>query len=79
MAEAEETFMSHLIELRSRVMKASIAIIIAFLCLMPWAAQMCDYTVFNPSQSHDAGGLYHRFALGVVSSMGLYCAGFISP
>lgn len=42
MAEAEETFMSHLIELRSRVMKASIAIIIAFLCLMPWAAQIFD-------------------------------------
>lgn len=42
MAETEETFMSHLIELRSRVMKAAIAIIIAFLCLMPWAAQIFD-------------------------------------
>lgn len=42
MAEAEETFMSHLIELRSRVMKASIAIIIAFVCLMPWAAHIFD-------------------------------------
>lgn len=40
--EPEETFISHLIELRSRLVKASAAIIIAFLCIMPWAAQVFD-------------------------------------
>ncbi|MDB5768232.1 MAG: tatC, partial [Collimonas fungivorans] len=31
----EETFISHLVELRNRIMKASIAVIVVFLCLMP--------------------------------------------
>jgi sec-independent protein translocase protein TatC len=38
----EETFISHLVELRNRIMKASAAIIIIFLCLMPWAADIYD-------------------------------------
>lgn len=38
----EETFISHLVELRNRIMKASIAIIVVFLCLMPWAATIYD-------------------------------------
>ncbi|QRX83794.1 twin-arginine translocase subunit TatC [Glaciimonas sp. PAMC28666] len=38
----EETFISHLVELRNRIMKASIAIIVVFLCLMPWAANIYD-------------------------------------
>ncbi|MGS0740952.1 twin-arginine translocase subunit TatC [Glaciimonas sp. GG7] len=39
----EETFISHLVELRNRIMKASIAIIVVFLCLMPWAANIYDF------------------------------------
>lgn len=39
---AEETFISHLIELRNRIMKASIAIIAIFVCLMPFAAHIYD-------------------------------------
>lgn len=39
---AEETFISHLIELRSRLVKAAIVVIIVFLGLMPWAQ-----TIFN--------------------------------
>ncbi|MFL9926585.1 twin-arginine translocase subunit TatC [Herbaspirillum lusitanum] len=39
---SEDTFISHLIELRSRVVKASAAVIIVFLCLMPWAAHIFD-------------------------------------
>jgi sec-independent protein translocase protein TatC len=39
---AGDTFISHLVELRSRVMKASVAIIVVFLCLMPWAGQIYD-------------------------------------
>lgn len=38
----EDTFISHLVELRNRIMKASAAIIIIFLCLMPWAADIYD-------------------------------------
>ncbi|TFV93931.1 twin-arginine translocase subunit TatC [Oxalobacteraceae bacterium OM1] len=41
-AEASETFISHLVELRNRIMKASIAVIVVFLCLMPFAAQIYD-------------------------------------
>ena len=37
-----ESFVSHLVELRNRVMKASIAIIAVFLCLMPWAGAIYD-------------------------------------
>lgn len=39
---AGDTFISHLVELRSRVMKASVAVIVVFLCLMPWAGQIYD-------------------------------------
>lgn len=39
---AGETFISHLVELRNRVMKASLAIIVVFLCLMPWAGAIYD-------------------------------------
>ena len=40
---AEDSFISHLVELRNRVMKASAAIVIVFLCLMPWAGQIYDW------------------------------------
>lgn len=39
---AGDTFISHLVELRNRVMKASLAIIVVFLCLMPWAGSIYD-------------------------------------
>lgn len=38
----EDTFISHLIELRGRLMKAALAVIVVFLCLMPWAGQIYD-------------------------------------
>lgn len=37
-----ETFISHLVELRTRVVRASIAVIVVFLCLMPWAGAIYD-------------------------------------
>lgn len=37
-----ETFISHLVELRTRVVRASIAVILVFLCLMPWAGAIYD-------------------------------------
>ncbi|RJG07246.1 twin-arginine translocase subunit TatC [Noviherbaspirillum cavernae] len=42
MPGASDTFISHLVELRNRIMKASAAIIVVFLCLMPWAASIYD-------------------------------------
>jgi sec-independent protein translocase protein TatC len=33
----QETFISHLIELRSRLMKAIVAVVVVLLCLFPWA------------------------------------------
>ena len=38
----EDTFISHLMELRSRLVKASAGVIIVFLCLMPWAGAIFD-------------------------------------
>lgn len=39
----EDSFISHLIELRSRLMKAAALVIIVFVCLMPWAGQIYDF------------------------------------
>ncbi|MFT4171814.1 MAG: twin-arginine translocase subunit TatC [Rhodocyclaceae bacterium] len=38
----EESFLSHLVELRSRVMRAGGAVILVFLCLMPWHSDIYD-------------------------------------
>jgi sec-independent protein translocase protein TatC len=35
--KAEETFISHLIELRSRLMRSIIAVAVVLVCLVPWA------------------------------------------
>lgn len=37
MSEVHETFVSHLIELRSRLIRAIVCVIIVFLCLVSWA------------------------------------------
>jgi sec-independent protein translocase protein TatC len=38
----EDTFISHLVELRSRVVKSAIAVVVVFLCLVNWAANIFD-------------------------------------
>ena len=40
MNENEESFMSHLIELRDRLIRALLAILIVFVCLFPWAKEL---------------------------------------
>ncbi|RLJ63718.1 twin-arginine translocase subunit TatC [Sulfurisoma sediminicola] len=40
--DAQETFISHLIELRDRLLKSLAAILVVFLCLMPWAGKVYD-------------------------------------
>lgn len=37
-----DSFLSHLIELRSRLVKAALAIVVAFLCLAPFSAHIYD-------------------------------------
>lgn len=37
---AQETFISHLIELRSRLLRSIVAVVIVLLCLVPWAKQI---------------------------------------
>lgn len=41
-APPTETFVSHLVELRNRVLKATAAILLVFVCLMPWAGAIYD-------------------------------------
>jgi sec-independent protein translocase protein TatC len=46
---AEGTLMSHLLELRSRLMKAVLAIVVVFLCLTPFMSRVFEY-VSQPLQ-----------------------------
>ena len=41
-SEEAESFLSHLIELRDRLMRALLAILLVFLCLLPWAGKIYD-------------------------------------
>src|SRR5215813_8700340 len=36
----QETFISHLIELRSRLLRSIIAVVVVLLCLVPWAKEI---------------------------------------
>ncbi|WP_300342054.1 twin-arginine translocase subunit TatC [Accumulibacter sp.] len=40
MSETEDSFLSHLVELRDRLIKVLIAIGVVFLCLFPWAKEL---------------------------------------
>jgi len=40
MIKAEETFISHLIEMRDRLLRAVLAVVIIFVCLFPWAQDL---------------------------------------
>lgn len=62
---AGETFISHLVELRNRVMKASIAIIVVFLCLMPWAGTIYDLLALPMMSTLPAGS--KMIATGVIT------------
>jgi sec-independent protein translocase protein TatC len=39
----ENSFIAHLVELRNRLVKASLAIVAVFLCMMPWSGQIYDF------------------------------------
>jgi sec-independent protein translocase protein TatC len=40
MSNAEDTFISHLIEMRDRLLRAVIAVVVLFVCLFPWAQDL---------------------------------------
>ena len=42
MSEQHETFIAHLIELRDRLLRALVVIVVVFVCLMPWAGDIYD-------------------------------------
>lgn len=42
MSDAQESFISHLIELRDRLLRAMAAVLVVFLCLAPWSANIYD-------------------------------------
>lgn len=42
MADVQETFISHLVELRNRLMWAIGAVLVVFLCLVPWSSEVYD-------------------------------------
>lgn len=42
MADVQETFISHLIELRNRLIWALGSVLVVFVCLVPWAADVYD-------------------------------------
>jgi sec-independent protein translocase protein TatC len=40
MSDTQDTFISHLVELRDRLLKSVLAVLIVFLCLFPWAKDL---------------------------------------
>jgi len=40
MSNIEDTFISHLIEMRDRLLRAVIAVVVIFICLFPWAQDL---------------------------------------
>jgi sec-independent protein translocase protein TatC len=62
---AGDTFISHLVELRSRVVKASAAVIVVFLCMMPWAGRIYDALAYPMMVALPAGS--KMIATGVIT------------
>jgi sec-independent protein translocase protein TatC len=62
---AGDTFISHLVELRNRVMKASVAIVVVFLCMMPWAGTIYDFLAMPMMSALPAGS--KMIATGVIT------------
>ena len=61
----EDTFISHLVELRDRLLRALIAVGLVFLCLFPFAAELYDFLAFPLMRALPEGT--KMIATGVVS------------
>jgi len=65
MAEIQETFISHLVELRDRLLKALAVVLVVFLCLTPWAGAVYDLLA-QPMMAHLPAGT-KMIATGVIT------------
>lgn len=61
----EDTFISHLVELRDRLLRALIAVGLVFLCLFPFAAELYDFLAYPLMRALPEGT--KMIATGVVS------------
>src|ERR1043166_8737831 len=62
---SEDTFVSHLMELRDRLLRSLIAIGVVFLCLFPWASDLYDLLAHPMMQTLPAGS--KMIATGVIT------------
>jgi sec-independent protein translocase protein TatC len=65
MSDQQETFIAHLVELRDRLLRAIVAVVIVFVCLMPWAGDIYDILA-KPMMATLPEGT-HMIATGVVT------------
>jgi len=61
----EDTFISHLVELRDRLLRALIAIGVVFVCLFPFAADLYDLVAYPMMRALPAGS--KMIATGVIT------------
>jgi sec-independent protein translocase protein TatC len=62
---SEDTFISHLVELRDRLLRSLVAIGIVFVCLFPWASELYDLLANPMIQTLPAGS--KMIATGVIT------------
>ena len=65
MSTVQENFISHLIELRSRLLRSLTAVGLLFICLMPWSSDIYDFLAWPLMSTLPAGT--HMIATGVVT------------
>ncbi|MCL2589653.1 MAG: twin-arginine translocase subunit TatC [Betaproteobacteria bacterium] len=63
--EQQENFISHLIELRTRLLRSLTVVGVLFICLVPWAKDIYDFLA-QPLMSALPSGA-HMIALGVIT------------
>ena len=62
---SEDTFISHLVELRDRLLRALLAIGIVFVCLFPWASELYDLLAYPMMSTLPQGS--KMIATGVIT------------
>ena len=62
---SEDTFISHLMELRDRLLRSLIAIGVVFICLFPWASELYDLLAYPMMRTLPEGS--KMIATGVVT------------
>ena len=62
---SEDTFISHLVELRDRLLRSLIAILVIFACLFPWASELYDVLASPMMQTLPEGS--KMIATGVIT------------